>query len=103
MGLKTHINDLWVQYMMRHLRRAKLTSLKGPEDLPWALNNVDDKFGIYYHSPIFEENTSMALMEFLGKDIFNWDGSSDLSKLKDKHIKRTLLQCGLDPHRPPQR
>ena len=95
MGLKTHINDLWVQYMMRHLRRAKLTSLKDPGDLPWALNTKDDKHGIYYHSPIFEENTSMALMEFLGKDILNWDGTSDLSKLKDKHIKRTLLQCGL--------
>ena len=34
-------------------------------------------------------------MEFLGKGMFNWDGSSDLSKLKDKYIKRTLLQCGL--------
>ena len=95
MGLKTHINDLWVQFMMRHLRRAKLPSIKTQDDLPWSLNTKDDKFGIYYHSPIFEENTSMALMEFLGKDIFNWDGSSDLSKLKDKHIKRTLLQCGL--------
>ena len=91
MGLKTHINDLWLQSMMRHLRRSKLASIKSLDDLPWALNTSDDRVGIYFHSPIFEDNTSMALMEFLGKDIFNWDGSTDLSKLKDKNIKHTLI------------
>ena len=95
MGLKTHINDLWLQSMMRHLRRSKLSSVKSQDDLPWSLSTNDDRFGIYFHSPIFEENTSMALMEFLGKDIFDWDGSSDLSKLKDKNIKHTLIQCCL--------
>ena len=95
MGLKTHINDLWVQNMLRHLRRSKLSTIKSSDDLPWPLSTCDDSSGIYFHSPVFEDNTSMALMEFLGKGLLNWDGSSDLSKLKDQHIKRTLLQCGL--------
>ena len=95
MGLRTHINDLWVQTMMRHLRRSNLKEIKDPSDLPWPLNTNDDTNGIYFHSPIFEDNTKMALMEFLGKDIFNWDGSADLSALTDKNIKLTLIQCGL--------
>jgi ribonuclease HI len=95
MGLKTHINDIWVQCMMLHLRRSKLKGIKSQADLPWPLSTKDDKFGIYYHSPIFEDNTNHALMEFLGKGFLQWNGQSDLSALKDKSIKRTLIQCGL--------
>jgi ribonuclease HI len=94
MGLKTHINDVWVQCMTLHLRQSKLREIKAPADLPWPLDTKDDKFGMYYHSPIFEDNTNQALMEFLGKAFFQWDGRSDLKTLTDKTIKRVLIQCG---------
>jgi ribonuclease HI len=94
MGLKTPIIDVWVQCMSLHLRQSKLRDVKTTADLPWPLDTKDDKFGMYYHSPVFEDNTNQALMEFLGKAFLQWDGRSDLKTLTNKAIKRILIQCG---------
>ena len=99
MGVKLCLADLWVQNAFRLLSRSGFRKLgsKLLESLPWALGSKDSSGtqGISYYSPLFDDSVNLTLMEFLGPSFLDWDGKTDLSKMKDTEIKRTLVKHGL--------
>ena len=97
MGLRICISDLWVHNVYRLLTRSNFRSLGAnlAQSLPWSLKAKDDKEGVPFYSPLFDDCVSLALMEFLGPKFLDWNGSSDLSNLKDVDIKRILVRHGL--------
>ena len=97
MGIRTCISDLWVHNVFRLLTRSKFRALGTnlARSLPWPLNAKDGKEGVFYYSPLFDDCVDLALMEFLGPKFLDWDGSSDISNLKNVDIKRILVRHGL--------
>jgi hypothetical protein len=97
-GFKQPLRDPWIFNIMVSLRSVDFGLITCELDLPWDLDgshrgknkrlNTSN-----WDSPIFSVHSNLQLMEFLGPNFLDWDGSSPLPCLDDKNLKRIITQC----------
>ena len=94
-GFKQPVRDLWVTNMFLILKEIDFRVILSESDLPW---NLDGSFRPGYkrksgnwESPTFQDQSNLTLMEFLGPDFLNWDGSTTLPAIDGKFIKECLV------------
>jgi hypothetical protein len=77
------------------LKNANFSIISSVSDLPWNLDGsfrAGQRKTCNWDSPIFSDHASLLLMEFLGPGFLNWDGLSQLPKLDDASIKKTVVE-----------
>ena len=94
-GFKQPLRDPWVVNMYLILKEVDFTVLLSEENLPW---NLDGSYRVGYKrksgnwdSPVFQDQTDLTLMEFLGSAFLDWDGVGNLPRLTGKDIKVCLI------------
>ena len=92
MGPHSPLNDLWILTATRQLW-PHITTIT-PHTTPWGFLS-NRPMGIYFFSPIIEDNRNLLVMEFLGPHYLNWSAhpSLQLNTITKKSLKSMLLAC----------
>ena len=99
MGLRAPLQDLWVLNMFALLKNVRF-DLIDADDLPYNLNSHNIKTdGVREDSPRFSDNSTLALMEFLGPNFLRWDRTVPPC-VPISSIKPTLITYGFFSPRP---
>ena len=99
MGLRAPLQDLWVLNMFALLKNVRFDLIVA-DDLPYDLNSHNIKTdGVREDSPRFSDNSTLALMEFLGPNFLRWDRTLPPC-VPIRSIKPTLIKYGFFSPRP---
>ena len=94
-GFKQPLRDPWVYNATIILKNHDFSSISSELDLPWNLDGSlrnRSRRATNWDSPVFRTHSELQLMEFLGADYLNWNGSSALPKLDATAIKKHVTQ-----------